>query len=53
MHGKPKSPCLNCKDRAVGCHDACEKFYTWKKLKYDWDEKVRQAKLERGIIPRH
>lgn len=47
------APCKDCNKRYVGCHGRCEKFYTWKKLKYDWDEKVRQAKLERGIIPRH
>ena len=21
-----KSPCLNCKDRVVGCHSTCEKY---------------------------
>lgn len=25
-----KAPCLNCPDRYSGCHDACEKYQTYK-----------------------
>ena len=24
------NPCLDCEDRAVGCHSTCEKYISWK-----------------------
>ena len=29
-----KAPCKDCPDRALGCHDTCKKYLTYKKK---WD----------------
>lgn len=37
----PKSPCLNCPDRKVGCHIVCDKYIKYSKV----CEEVRKEKM--------
>lgn len=32
------SPCKNCEERRLGCHDCCERYNDWKKLKKEVDK---------------
>jgi hypothetical protein len=43
---KPKSPCLNCADRSIGCHSKCEIYKTWKSQHKSKQKIIRQAKQE-------
>lgn len=39
-----KSPCKDCKDRAVGCHSFCERYITAKAAYIEGKERARQLK---------
>ena len=47
---KAKSPCLDCKDRAVGCHALCAKYLWWKaERESTWERNKTQNANERMI----
>ena len=48
---KPKSPCLNCPDRVVGCHATCEKYQSYDEKQKAYNEFIRQNK-EKSLSPR-
>ena len=37
---KPKSPCRDCPDRYLSCHDKCEKYQKYKKDLYEFSYQV-------------
>lgn len=39
------APCKDCGDRAVGCHDNCEKYQEWKRANDKRREKERDARI--------
>jgi hypothetical protein len=39
---KPKPPCLDCKDRYVGCHVKCEKYIEFRKSLDDHNRIVKE-----------
>lgn len=39
-----KSPCKDCKDRAVGCHSSCERYITAKAAYIEDKERAKQLK---------
>lgn len=40
-----KSPCHDCKTRAIGCHSKCQAFQDWKNRQYAILEAKKQANL--------
>lgn len=43
-------PCLGCPDRALACHDSCERFKEWKAAVDAIKEKRRKAKHEEDLL---
>lgn len=37
-------PCLNCKDRSVGCHSTCDKYINFRKELDNHNEKIHNEK---------
>lgn len=45
---KPQSPCLGCKERAVGCHADCPRYAEYRNELDDWKQNVlEQIKAEK------
>ena len=40
MPKSSKSPCMDCKERSIGCHDRCEKYQLWKMGKPENPEEI-------------
>ena len=40
-YGKPKSPCLGCKTRDIGCHGRCVLYESFKYDMTDFNEKIK------------
>lgn len=43
---KPQSPCLECEERIIGCHAACEKYEEYRSELEEWKKTVRAKKQE-------
>lgn len=43
---KPQSPCLECEERIIGCHAACEKYEQYRSELEEWKKTVRAKKQE-------
>lgn len=39
-----ESPCKDCPDRYLGCHDRCEKYQAFKKDKNNYKEELAKTK---------
>ena len=46
---KPKSPCMGCDKRYVGCHSKCEDYIAFKKLSDDMNAETRKRKDLDGV----
>lgn len=42
----PKSSCVNCQERYVGCHSVCDKYKEYRKKLDEFNEAVRKSKNE-------
>ena len=40
------APCKDCKDRKLGCHDACDNYKAWK----DYNATIKKAKNETAEV---
>lgn len=40
MYAPKQSPCKDCPDRVLGCHDRCEKYQAFDKANKDRNEKI-------------
>lgn len=45
-----QSPCLNCKDRFVGCHSTCEKYIAFTKENNKKKEEIRAEKTVKNML---
>lgn len=45
---KPKSPCLDCKIREVGCHDQCVQHLDYKSLMKEFHKQINAVKYSSG-----
>lgn len=46
---KKVSPCMDCRDRAVGCHGRCERYKEWKGERDALLEVVNREKQKRDL----
>lgn len=42
-----KSPCMDCKDRVVGCHGSCERYSEYQIVIKDYNEEERLRRTQR------
>lgn len=50
---KPKSPCYNCDERAVGCHSECDLYLTYRRALDKYNELYRQQRDEMSPFDEH
>jgi len=46
---KPKSPCLDCVDRHLGCHAECEKYLEFKNKSDEQRERIFRERERENI----
>lgn len=44
------SPCVNCKERSIGCHSTCKDYIGWRKLLDDKKAKYLESKVKNKVI---
>lgn len=47
------APCLNCKDRVLGCHDTCERYISYRKELDKVNAEDRERRKEESLHERH
>lgn len=46
---KSDAPCLNCKDRVVGCHASCEKYKDFHERRMAMQKEIYNKTITEGI----
>ena len=45
-----QAPCLNCKERKVGCHSTCEKYINYHNERVEWNKKRYEANKKKQEV---
>lgn len=50
MMPRPDPPCIDCKDRVVGCHGTCEKYKAFKEERYKLWNQIRDCQAKEKSV---